>query len=93
LPEHNGKTELAGEEVATRLDIGDEQLRFGACDDGFGENEVCMIWHGVKSWLERLPAKERCTASGTSDPRCYTSYPGDFRAMPSNASSSFSRHA
>src|SRR5712691_3348381 len=43
IGERDGEAELAGEEIARRLDIGDEQLRFGTGDDGFGENSLCMI--------------------------------------------------
>jgi len=43
IGERNGEAEFAGEEIAGGLDIGDEQLRFGTGDDGFGDNRVGMI--------------------------------------------------
>ena len=58
VDEDDGEAELLREEVAGRLDVGDEQLCGRGADDGLGCRGGCVLWHGIDPCLERLPAFE-----------------------------------
>src|ERR1700730_10616274 len=48
IGEGGRKAELTCEEIARRLDIGDEQFRLGGGNNRPGGNRLCLIWHGRK---------------------------------------------